>query len=159
MLEKTAEKLERRFESLPIHHIDTSVIMELEKTIDGKFCKRYIHKLNYSYRGIISSPTLSELAMSMLLLKDENKRFAFLDVLVNLVNIRKVGFYVPEYIHEISKRIKSIDQRLEPTDIDIVACAIENNALNLVTLDRNLIGNRAIEREFGLRICHPKDLL
>ena len=95
----------------------------------------------------------------MLLLKDENKRQAFLDVLVNLVNIRKVGFYMPEDMHEISKRIKEIDQRLEPTDTDIVACAIENNAMNLVTLDKKLIGNKAIEREFGLKILHPKDLL
>ena len=133
--------------------------MELEKTVDGRFCRRYIHKLNYSYRGIISSPVLSELTIAMLLLRDENKRHAFLDVLLNLVNIRKVGFYTPVSIHEISKKIKEIDQRLSPTDIDIVACAIEDKAVNLVTLDKKLIGNKTIEREFGLKILHPKDLL
>ena len=61
MLEKTAAKLKRRFELMPLHHVDASVIMELEKTIDGRFCRRYIHKLNYDYRGIIPSPALSDL--------------------------------------------------------------------------------------------------
>ena len=29
----------------------------------------------------------------------------------------------------------------------------------LVTLDKNLIGNKKIESAFDIRICHPKDLL
>ncbi len=159
MLEKTMEKLRRRLESKPLHHIDTSVIIESEKTTDGRFCRKYIQKINYTYRGVLSFPVLSELLMSMVLLKDSDKAHAFLDFLIDLKNARNIEFYTPINIHNTATRIKEIDTRLDPTDVDIVACAIENNAVNLITLDRKLIGNRAIEEEFGLKIMHPQHLL
>lgn len=144
---------------LPKHHIDTSVIIEPSRTSDGRFCRKYIQRLDYNYRGIISSPVLSELMISMLKLSDSQKRHAFLDVLENLVNTRKVEFYTPVDIHETASQIEDADERIGPTDIDIIACALENKALNLVTLDRKLIGNKAIESGFGLKIMHPKELL
>jgi len=48
-------------------------------------------------------------------------------------------------------------RRISPLDAQIVACAIENKA-NLVTLDRKLIGNIAVEKEFSIKIFHPKNL-
>lgn len=159
MLEKTMEKLKRRLESKPLHHIDTSVVIEPEKTTDGRFCRKYLQKINYTYRGALSSPVLSELLMSMILLKDSDKVHAFLDFLIDLKNARNIEFYMSRDIHSIAARIKEIDRRLDPTDIVIVACAVENNEVNLVTLDRKLIGNKAIEEEFGLKIMHPQHLL
>lgn len=159
MLEKTAEMLERRLESKPLHHIDTSIIVESEKTIDGRFCRRYIQKLNYNYRGVFSSPVMGELLLTMIRFKEDTKRHTFLDVVSDIIYVRQIEFYTPINIHDVAARIKEIDTRLDPTDVDIVACAIENKADNLVTLDRNLIGNKAIEAEFRLRITHPKDLV
>lgn len=40
-----------------------------------------------------------------------------------------------------------------------VACTIEKNVNTLVTLDTNLIHNEKIEREFGIKIRHPNELL
>ncbi len=97
--------------------------------------------------------------ISMVLLKDSNKRHAFLDFLIDLKNARNMEFYMPIDIHSIATRIKEIDTRLDPADIDIAACAIEDKAVNLVTLDKKLIGNKAIEKEFGLKIMHPQQLL
>lgn len=145
--------------NLPKHHIDTSIIIEPERTANGRYCRKYIQRLDYNYRGTLSSPVLSELMISMLKLRDTQKRHAFLDVLENLVQTRKVEFYVPVDIHEISIQIKEADDRIDPTDVDIIACAVENRASNLVTLDKKLIGNKSVERRFNLRIVHPKDLL
>lgn len=143
----------------PIHHIDTSIILESEKTIDGRFCRRYLLKLPHNYQGVFSSPVLSELFIRVFSLKDSESRHAFLDILSNLKENGKIEIYMPQNIGRLLIRIKEIDSRLDPADIEIVACAIENNAMNLVTLDRNLTGNKAIEREFGLKILHPKELL
>lgn len=159
MLKKTLERIERRFSSLPLHHIDTSIILEPEKTTDGRFCRQYIQKLGYNYRGVFSSPVLGELMLSVFLMKDETKKHAFLDFLSDTVNARNIEFYTPKNIHPIAMRISEIDSRLEPLDVDIVACAIENKAVNLITLDKDLIENKAIEEEFGLKIFHPKSLL
>ena len=57
------------------------------------------------------------------------------------------------------EEIYDIDKRLQPTDIQIVACAIEDNADNLITLDSNLVRNKAIEEKYGLKIWHPKDFI
>lgn len=113
-------------EKLPMHHIDTSVIVESEKTIDGRFCRKYLQRVGYNYHGKFALPVLGELLMTTILFRGNDKRHTFLD------------------IDKIASRIREIDTRLEPTDINIIACAIENVA---------------IEREFGLRIMHPKDLL
>ncbi len=77
----------------------------------------------------------------------------------NLRKTRKIQIYTPTELHNISRRVKELDTRIRLTDADIVACAIEDNADNLITLDRNLLGNKGIVAEFGLRITHPKDLL
>jgi|SRR3989338_1792389 len=143
----------------PRHHIDTSVILESEKTIDGRFCRRYLLKLPHNYNGVFSSPVMSELMISMLTLKEFEKRHRFLDILTNVMENGKIEVYMPQNIGELLTKIKDIDSRLQPTDIEIVACAVENEALNLITLDKKLIGNKTLEREFGLKISHPKDLL
>lgn len=97
--------------------------------------------------------------ISALLVKDNNKRYALLDLITILKTTRKIDIYTPIEIGDIHRRVKEIDPRLNPTDIDIIACTVEDDADNLVTLDKNLIGNKAIESEFELRISHQKDLL
>ncbi len=159
MLEKVKEKLERRFVALPLHHIDTSVILEDPKSVDGKYCIKYLQKIGYNYKGIFSAPVLSELFLSILLLESNAKRHASLDVITDLIGTRKIGFYTPKNIHDILRKIKDLDARITPTDVEIIACAVEHKAANLVTLDRILIENVPMERAFRIRIRHPKDLL
>ena len=143
----------------PMHHIDTSVIIESEKTLDGRFCTKYLQKINYNYESKFSLPVLGEIMLSLLLLRDSSKRHAFLDFFYGLKASRKIEIFTPVENSDVIKRIKEIDTRIESTDASIVACAVEDKANNLVTLDKKLIGNRSIEREFGLRISHPKDLI
>ena len=39
------------------------------------------------------------------------------------------------------QKIMSLDTRIKPTDAEILACAVEDNAKTLVTLDKILIKN------------------
>ena len=93
MLKKTAEKLKRRFESKPLHHIDTSVIIEPENTIEGKFCKKYLQKIGYNYRGALSFPCMSELFLIMNSFEDFNIRYDFLESLRAMIKARRISFY------------------------------------------------------------------
>ncbi len=145
--------------SKPLHHVDTSIVIESEKTVYGRFCAKYLQKLGYNYHSKFSLPTLGELLMYLLLVKDSDKQHVFLDFLVSLKTTRKIGIYTPVEIRDIARKIKETDTRLDSTDVDMVACAVEDGANNLVTLDKSLIGNKAIENEFKLRVVHPKDLL
>ena len=55
--------------------------------------------------------------------------------------------------------IKKLDTRIEKTDREIVACAIEDKATALVILDKDLLHNERIENAFDIKIKHPKELL
>ena len=81
MLEKIKEKLERRFTVLPLHHIDTSVVIETEKTEDGRYCRKYFQLLGYKYMAKFSSITMGELFMTMLESKEPDARLSFLSIL------------------------------------------------------------------------------
>ena len=72
MKDKTKEKYERWAESLPLHHIDTSVILENPKTINGRFCTKYLQRVGYKYRGVLSLPVLGELFLRIILLKNDS---------------------------------------------------------------------------------------
>ena len=60
MKKKTFEKLLRRFLGLPPHHIDTSILLEPEKTEDGRDCRKYLQKVGYDYRGKLSLPVFAK---------------------------------------------------------------------------------------------------
>ena len=149
----------RKFLALHLHHIDSSIIIEPEKTIDGKICRKYLQKIGYNYRGKFSSPVLSELFMRLLSIESYEDRDSFLRIIDHLVKKRKVDYYTPIRIGKLSEDIKEIDSRLEPHDIQIVACAIEDDAKNLITLDQKLIHNQSIEERYNLRISHPKEFI
>lgn len=50
----------RELKGLPLHHIDTSIILEPEITEDGRHCTKYLQRVGYNYRGVLSTPVLSE---------------------------------------------------------------------------------------------------
>ncbi|MBI2578101.1 MAG: type II toxin-antitoxin system VapC family toxin [Candidatus Aenigmarchaeota archaeon] len=143
----------------PKHHIDTSVIIEPENTEDGRFCKRYLQKLNYNYTGILSFPVLSEIFVILNSLEDFNERYDFIEPLLAMVKSRNIEFYAPKDIGNLLNSIKSTEKRIGFVDSEIVACAAEDKADALITLDRDLINNKNLEKLLRIRILHPKDLL
>ena len=73
---------------MPLHHIDTSVLIEPEKTEDGRYCRKYLQKVGYNYRGKFSSPVFSELFMRLLAIENYDDRDAFLMLVDHLKNRR-----------------------------------------------------------------------
>lgn len=157
MLEKIKRKLDKKFEALPLHHIDTSVLIEPEKTDDGKHCRKYLQKVGYSYRGILSFPVLSELFVKIDSLEDDEDKLGMLRLVSHLRKYKMIAFYSSKS-GDIMEELGRTDNRLQQIDIEIIASAIEHKAMNLVTLDRQLLHHKSIEERFGLKILHPKEL-
>jgi hypothetical protein len=58
---KTLEKLRKRFEKLPLHHIDSCVLLEaLKETKLGNVCGDYLNRVRYKYGGSLSSSVLGD---------------------------------------------------------------------------------------------------
>ena len=159
MLEKVKEKLERRFHVLPLHHINTDVILEPHDTENGRACARYLQLVGYKYRGKLSFPVLSEIFLKFLLVGMREKREIIIEIMDNLREKRKIDYYSPKRIGRLMEEISKIDKRLEPTDIQVIASAIEDGAINLVTIDTKLIGHKSIEEKYELKIVHPKNFI
>ncbi|MBI4896361.1 MAG: hypothetical protein HY832_02330 [Candidatus Aenigmarchaeota archaeon] len=159
MQQKTLKKIVRKFEVLPLHHIDTSIMLEPEKTESGRQCQKYLQRVGYNYRGRLSFPALSELFVSILRIENSDNRYTVFDLIAQIVHSRKIEFYAQKDTSGIIETIRTIDPRLTPLDREIVACAVEDQALVLATLDSELIHNQKIEQEFKIKIVHPKELL
>ena len=151
--------IETNLKRLPLHHIDTSIILEPKETANGLYCRKYLQKIGYNYRGILSFPVLSELFSIVLKIEDYTNMHDSLDMIKELINVRKIEFYSPKNAYERIRIIKEIDKRIDPLDREILASTIEHQAANLITLDEKLINNIVLEKRFRIRISHPKDLL
>lgn len=147
-----------KFQILPLHHIDTSVILEKQTTDNGKYCKKYLNVVGYRYRGAISFPVLSELFFKILKLETFDEQWDTFDLIKSLIKEKKILFYSPKNIAEIDNKIKEIDSRIEPLDGQIVACAAEDEA-TLVTIDTKLTENSKLEKELGIEMKHPEGLV
>ncbi len=147
-----------KLEGLPVHHIDTSIILEPRRTEDGSYCTKYLQKVGYNYKGILSMPVLSELFLLVLRIENYEERHNFLDAIGHTIKVRDMKLYSPKNIGEITASIRKSDTRIDELDAHIIACSIEDSAW-LITLDRKLIGNSSLEKKFGIKILHPKDLL
>ena len=76
-----------------------------------------------------------------------------------MIRVRSIQFYAPKDIGTLLNKIKSAENRIDQLDREILACASEDKAHSLITLDKDMINNRNLERLLGIRILHPKDLL
>ncbi len=142
-----------------MHHIDTSIVLGSLDYEEKMIRNKYIHKLGYNYRGMLSFPVLSELFVKFLSLKNVEEEDLFRQIIDHLRVKRKVEFYSAKRIGKLMEELYDLDSRLEPTDIQIVACAIEGKADVLVTLDKNLINHKSIQEKYELKICHPKEFI
>ena len=159
MKDKIREKINKRIAILPKHHIDTSIFLESEKTETGRCCRRYLQKVGYNYKGIVSFPVLGELMSAILSLDDYNERQTLLEIITGFIRTRKIERYSQKKTENISISIHHVDPRIDSLDREILACAIEDNAAILVTLDSKLLNNQKLENAFGIKIRHPKDLI
>ncbi len=92
MKHKKRRQLEKRWEKLPKHHINTEILKEvLQETRLGDVCSKYLNKVGYKYRGVLSISVVGEFCL--VLYRDVKKRvdkqksFEFLD---NLIIRRKI---------------------------------------------------------------------
>ncbi|MBU5537689.1 MAG: PIN domain-containing protein [Candidatus Aenigmatarchaeota archaeon] len=159
MKKKTLLRLIRRFEKLPLHHIDSSIELEPGDTEDGKYCTKYFNIVGYKYRGKFCIPALGEILLAISFIADKTKQYDALDVFLKLIKERKIRFASVENTEEYVIKIKQLDKGIEPMDRLILACAIADGADTFVTLDEKLIHNEKIEKEFGIKIRHPHELV
>lgn len=76
-----------------------------------------------------------------------------------IIKLRRIKFYAPKDIETLLNNIKIAERRIYHVDREILACAYEDKAQALVTLDREMINNRNLERMLKIKILHPRDLL
>ncbi len=159
MQKKTEERLEREFLVLPLHHIDTNILLEPENTENGRFCQRYLQKVGSKYRGYVSLPVLGEILMNIFSLKTLHEKYVALDTINSLLSVRKIDFYTPGNIGDYLNKVRGLDSRIESTDAQIFVCGVEHGAKTFVTLDSKLIHNKRLEEEFDIEIKHPSELI
>jgi len=148
----------RKLTRLPLHHIDTSIILEEATSKEGFYCKKYLNIVGYKCKGVISFPVLSELFFKILNLKTFDEQWDMFDLINSIIKEKRISFYSPKDISEIDRKIKEVDITLDSLDRQILACAIENRA-TLVTIDSKLLRNERIQKEFDIKIRHPKELV
>ncbi|MBI2547619.1 MAG: hypothetical protein HYW23_04210 [Candidatus Aenigmarchaeota archaeon] len=152
MKKKTEIRLERKFLSAPLHHIDTSVVRENPTTQNGRYCVAYLNIVGTKYRGKFSIPMPGKYLLSTFNVHDYSKRVDLLEVIYSLIKKREIELVSINNIEKTTERIYGAD-RLIP------ASAIEDDAETFITLDEDLIHNETIEREFTIEIRHPKEKL
>lgn len=159
MEKRTERKLEKEFLSMPLHHIDTSIIREKPTTPNGRHCAAYLNIVGTKYRGKFSIPVLGECLMGALSIPDYSKRVDLLEAIYSLMKNKRIELTSVRNIEKTASKIGELDERLQTADRLILASAIEDGADAFITLDSDLIHNETVEKEFGIEIRHPKEKL
>jgi hypothetical protein len=146
--------------NLPLHHIDSDVIMEEPDSELGRQCGRYLDKCGIKFKAKISIPTLGEMCLKALSLESD-KMNAFFEYLQSRLTASKVGIFNldnPEAIIDKLKSVSDFDSRIKNTDKLILACALADgdSPKHLVTFDGNMLGFQM--EGCNLEVTHPKDL-
>lgn len=145
--------------ALPLHHIDTSIFLESPSTEVGRLCQRYLQRVGYNYRGQVPIPALGELMLAVLEEQEYDERQNLIEWLVDTFRLRSIDSYVPSHFGARIEEVHKFDRRLHPTDVQIVACAIEAKAGALVTIDSVLLQANKLQEHFGIQMVHPKELV
>ena len=87
----------------------------------------------------------------------EKRNVAF-GLLADVIDARNIGYFTPRNL-KLAYDVLEVDARLSPTDAAIIACAVEDRVSNLITIDKKLIHNISIEKNFRIRISHPAELV
>ena len=144
-----------------MHHIDACVIMEaLLKHKEYKDCENYLNRIGYKYRGVLSISALGEIVMSSIRKFEKEAEYGEVSLIIaNMINKRKIGFSAPQFkTCPVVEQIKRIETRAEIMDSLNLATAITRNADVFVTMDGTFLDNKKLEKEFKIKIKHPRDL-
>lgn len=160
MKKKTEEKLRKRWESLPLCHIDASIILEI--LLKGKFeheCKSFLNRVGYKYRGVLSVPVLGEVDKGIFKIESVVEREIARDFVDKLIMKRRISIFSSTYeTYSIALKIREINSFIKSMDALHIACAIVDKADTFITLDNELVKSKEIEKEFGIKIKHPSEL-
>ena len=161
MLRKTYKKLQRRFERLPLHHIDTDILIEaLKETKLGNQCSDYLNRIGYKYRGVLSLSIIGEFFLVTFRdVKEQSIRDSGFEFIDRFIRRKKVGFSSLKYENfRIIDKIKEIDSRIEDTDAVHLANCIQDKGDIFVTFDEKLVENSRLGKEFNMKLIHPESL-
>ena len=155
------EKLKQRFFHLPLHYIDSCIILKDPDTEDGIYCKKYLNKVPNYCRVAISNPALGEILTHLLFIKDFENRLQFLRLVHEYIIGKKFHIRTDQNIDEITEKIRETFPEIDPNDRFILAYVVEDKRTRiLVTTDKILIKcGGGLKKEFGIIIKHPKDLI
>ncbi len=161
MKKKTEEKLKKRWKRLPLHFIDTSVILEV--LLEGEYeydCKSFLNQVGYKYRGLLSVLVLGEITKGIFKIQDSVGREMARNFVDGFIIKHKVDVASLSYeTLPVVLRIKELNSYIKPMDALHVSCAVESGAGTFVTLDKELIRTkREIENEYEIRIKEPSEL-
>lgn len=144
----------------PIHFIDTSVILEAFSE-NGKYreeCKSYLNKAGYKFVAHLSLTVLGEILV-VISDKEKEAKELFIGWLDQIIKRKKIKISVPRFeILEIIKSLRETDYKIEFVDGLHLSTAINFKADSFVTLDEKLVGNSRIEKQFNIRVTHPKQV-
>lgn len=159
MKHKTLEKIIRRFQRLPLHGIDTSIILEAfdEKSEFRESCKDYLNKIGYNFRGVLPISAVGELFTIIETdMDDKTEKEAFFQFFDSLVKKRKMSFAAPKKTtFQITEKVKEMENRIGATDALNLSIAIDEGVNVFVTLDADMLHNKQLEKEFGIQIRAP----
>ncbi len=161
MQKKTRERLERKFSALPLHFIDTDIIFEANNdTKLGNQCSDYLNRVGYNYRGVLPLSVIGEFFLITFRdVQDSTEKDMLFRSIDNIIKKRKIEFSVLKHegLSHINK-IKETDYHVEDTDAIHLANCIQDKGDTFVTFDEKLVDNRELEKEFDIKIMHPKRL-
>ena len=162
MKPKTKLKLEKKWLSLPIHFIDTSVVYGafLEGEEFKIECNNYLNKIGYKYRGHLSISVIGEIFMILQdkVVSESDKEF-FIRFFYRLIIKRAIALIGTSFeAYKKALELRNFSYQLDPTDTLHLAVAITSGTRKFVTLDQKLIENLEIQTKFDIDILHPKDL-
>lgn len=148
-----------KWRSLPIHFIDTSVVLGAfsEEEEFYEECKAYLNKVGYRYRGFLSTSVTGEIFMIIEKWENSLDRHLFFDFFDRVIFRRKIDFVPSKFeAFDAIKQIRNLDYFVEPLDSEHLAAAISEDAEIFVTLDTSLILNKNLQNILGIKVIHPK---
>lgn len=116
---KTKNKIEKKWQNLPMHHIDACVVVEVLLSGDDYVsCERYLNKVGYKYKEVISISVLWEILVYLTKdIEKETDQEIALTAVSRLIPKRKIDFSSPQFkTYAIVEKIKTIEGRAEPMD-------------------------------------------
>ncbi len=159
MKAKTLERLVKRFQRLPLHGIDSSIILEAfdEKSEFRESCKNYLNKIGYNFRGVLPISVIGEVFTIIETdMPDKSEKEVFFQFFDSLVKKRKINFSVPKKItFQTAERVKELENRIGATDALNLSIAVDEGIMVFVTLDADMLHNKQLENEFGVQIKAP----